>query len=71
MPPMKITRIDVFRVDYELVERVYAWSRGQAVKTMESTVVKVSTDEGIVGWVDGGLPVERAGIAQEIGRAHV
>lgn len=47
---MKITRIEVFQVEYTLVERLYAWSRGQAVQTMQSTVVKVMTDEGLVGW---------------------
>ena len=42
---MKIARIDVFQVDYKLLDRQYAWSRGQAVSSFVSTVVKVSTDE--------------------------
>jgi L-alanine-DL-glutamate epimerase-like enolase superfamily enzyme len=49
---MKIVRIDVFQVDYKLLDRQYAWSRGQAVSFFVSTVVKVSTDEGIAGFAE-------------------
>lgn len=47
---MKIQQIDVFRVDYELIADEYNWSRGQTVTSMNSTVCKVTTDEGLVGW---------------------
>jgi L-alanine-DL-glutamate epimerase-like enolase superfamily enzyme len=49
---MKIVRIDVFQVDYKLLDQQYAWSRGQAVSSFVSTVVKVSTDEGITGFAE-------------------
>lgn len=47
---MKISRIDVFQVEYKLLDQKYAWSRGHAVESFLSTVVKVSTDEGINGF---------------------
>ena len=47
---MKIQQIDVFRVDYELIADEYNWSRGQTVTSMNSTVCKVATDDGLVGW---------------------
>ncbi len=49
---MKIVRIDVFQVDYKLLDRQYAWSRGQAVSSFVSTIVKVSTEEGIAGFAE-------------------
>ena len=47
---MKIVRIDVYRVDYELIRDVYSWSHGQSVSVMNSTIVKLTTDEGLVGY---------------------
>lgn len=47
---MKITRIDAYRVAYTLKDKTYRWSRGLSVRTMDSTVVKVNTDAGLVGW---------------------
>jgi len=47
---MKVTQIDIYQVDYKLLDQKYAWSRGQAVTTLVSTIVKVSTDEGITGF---------------------
>ncbi len=49
---MKIARIDVFQVEYKLLDQKYAWSRGQAVSSFVSTVVKVSTDKGIAGFAE-------------------
>jgi L-alanine-DL-glutamate epimerase-like enolase superfamily enzyme len=49
---MKIVQIDVFQLDYKLLDRQYAWSRGQAVSGFVSTVVKVSTDKGIAGFAE-------------------
>lgn len=47
---MKIVRIDLFQVKYMLLDKKYAWSRGHAVKDFLSSIVKVSTDEGIAGF---------------------
>jgi L-alanine-DL-glutamate epimerase-like enolase superfamily enzyme len=49
---MKINRIDVFQVEYKLLDQKYAWSRGHAVESFLSTVVKVSTDEGLEGFAE-------------------
>lgn len=47
---MKITQIDVFQVNYKLLDEEYSWSRGQSVQTFISNIVKVSTDEGLNGF---------------------
>jgi L-alanine-DL-glutamate epimerase-like enolase superfamily enzyme len=46
---VKITRITVFRIDLPLHEGRYAWSGGKSVDVFDSTVVRIETDEGIVG----------------------
>jgi len=47
---MIINRIDVFQVRYGLVDQKYAWSGGHSVDSFISTIVKISTDEGIAGF---------------------
>jgi L-alanine-DL-glutamate epimerase-like enolase superfamily enzyme len=49
---MKIKQIDVFQVDYKLLDKKYAWSRAQAVTSFVSTIVKISTDEGLNGYAE-------------------
>ncbi len=49
---MKITQIDVHQVSYKLLDPQYAWSRGQAVTSFISTIVKISTDEGLTGYAE-------------------
>ena len=46
---MKITRITAYQVDLPLHEGSYNWSGGKSVTVFDSTVVRVETDEGIVG----------------------
>jgi cis-L-3-hydroxyproline dehydratase len=46
---MKITRILAFRVELPLHEGRYSWSGGKSVDVFDSTVVRVETDEGLVG----------------------
>jgi L-alanine-DL-glutamate epimerase-like enolase superfamily enzyme len=46
---MKITRIAAYRVDLPLHEGSYKWSGGKSVEVFDSTVVRVETDEGVVG----------------------
>lgn len=46
---MKITRIIAYQVDLPLKEVTYRWSGGKSVTVFDSTVVRVETDEGIVG----------------------
>ncbi len=49
---MKITQIDVYQVSYKLLDQKYAWSRGHAVTSFISTIVKISTDEGLSGFAE-------------------
>lgn len=46
---MKISRILAYRVDLPLHETTYKWSGGKSVTVFDSTIVRVETDEGIVG----------------------
>jgi len=49
---MKITQIDVYQVNYKLLDQKYAWSRGHAVTSFISTIIKISTDEGLSGFAE-------------------
>ena len=46
---LKITRIQAFQVDLPLHEGRYKWSDGKFVDVFDSTVVRIETNEGIVG----------------------
>lgn len=46
---MKITRISAYQVDLPLHEGSYRWSGGKSISVFDSTVVRVETDEGVVG----------------------
>src|ERR1700693_4906315 len=48
--PMRINKIEAYRVELPLHEGSYKWSGGNAVSVFDSTVVAVSTDEGITGY---------------------
>jgi len=47
---MTITRIDAFQISYGLRDRMYAWSGGHAVTGFVSTIVRITTDEGLQGY---------------------
>jgi L-alanine-DL-glutamate epimerase-like enolase superfamily enzyme len=47
---VRITRIEVYRVELPLHEGSYKWSGGNAVSVFDSTVVAISTDAGITGY---------------------
>jgi L-alanine-DL-glutamate epimerase-like enolase superfamily enzyme len=47
---MKITQIDLYAVAYGLRDRAYSWSGGHSVSSFLSSIVKISTDEGISGY---------------------
>ncbi|NIO20735.1 MAG: mandelate racemase [Candidatus Aenigmarchaeota archaeon] len=49
---MKIAQIDAYQVHYRLLDHEYAWSRGQAVTSFVSTIVKISADEGLKGFAE-------------------
>ena len=49
---MKIKQIDVFQINYRLLDQRYAWSRGHSVSTFVSTIVKISTDKGLNGFAE-------------------
>jgi L-alanine-DL-glutamate epimerase-like enolase superfamily enzyme len=46
---LRIRSIQVYQVDLPLVEGAYRWSGGKSVEVFDSTVVRVETDEGIIG----------------------
>ena len=46
---MKIRRIAAYQVDLPLHEGSYHWSGGKSVEVFDSTIVRVETDEGLVG----------------------
>jgi L-alanine-DL-glutamate epimerase-like enolase superfamily enzyme len=45
-----ISRVDVFGYVLTYVYGEYVMSRGRAISRLDSTVVRLSTDEGLVGW---------------------
>ena len=47
---MKITRLSAYQVDLPLREGSYNWSGGKSVSVFDSTIVRLETDEGLVGW---------------------
>jgi L-alanine-DL-glutamate epimerase-like enolase superfamily enzyme len=47
---MKITRIAAYQVDLPLDEGSYKWSGGKSVDVFDSTIVRVETDTGLVGY---------------------
>jgi L-alanine-DL-glutamate epimerase-like enolase superfamily enzyme len=47
---MKIQGISVYQVDLPLHEGSYNWSGGKSVEVFDSTIVRVETDEGVVGY---------------------
>ncbi len=46
---MKIRRIAAYRVELPLHEGSYKWSGGKSVAVFDSTLVRVETDDGLVG----------------------
>ena len=47
---MKITSIATFHVNLPLKEGSYNWSGGKSVSVFDSTIVRVETDEGLIGY---------------------
>src|ERR1051325_6804957 len=47
--PMKIRRLQAFRVELPLHEGSYKWSGGKSVTVFDSTIVRVETDAGLAG----------------------
>ena len=47
---MRISRISVYRVELPFADDCYAWAKGATLSTADSTVVRLDTDEGLVGW---------------------
>ncbi len=46
---MKISKISAYQVDLPLHEGSYKWSGGKSVTVFDSTIVRVETDQGVVG----------------------
>ncbi len=47
---MRIERVDVFGYDLTYIHGEYTMSGGRVVGSLPSTVVRVQTESGIVGW---------------------
>src|SRR4051812_37834158 len=47
---MEITRIDVYGFSYSIAGGSFGLSGGRIMRSMDSTIVKLTTDEGLVGW---------------------
>jgi L-alanine-DL-glutamate epimerase-like enolase superfamily enzyme len=47
---MEITGIAVYQVDLPIAEGSYDWSGGNSYEAFDSTVVRLETDAGLVGW---------------------
>lgn len=47
---MRIARIDVFAQRYTIVGGTFSMSGGKSAAQQDSTIVRVQTDEGLVGW---------------------
>ena len=47
---MKIARVDVFGYDLTYVHGRYVMSGGRVIETLPSTVVRVTTDDGVEGF---------------------
>ena len=47
---MKITKISVFQVDLPFDKGVYKLSGGRTWEAMDTTIVRIDTDTGVVGW---------------------
>ena len=46
---MNIVRVKAYQVDLPLHEGSYKWSGGKSVEVFDSTVVRIETDEGVIG----------------------
>lgn len=49
---MKITGLKAWQVDLPLKEGRYNWSNGNFVEVFDSTIVEISTDEGVKGYAE-------------------
>ena len=47
---MKITGITVYQVDLPYVGGSYGWAKHYSVSVADSTVVRLDTDAGVIGW---------------------
>ena len=46
---MKIKRILVYKIDLPLREGGYSFSSGRSIKSYDSTIVRIETDQGLFG----------------------
>src|SRR5258707_13210624 len=70
---MKITRILVYQVDLPLREGSYSWSGSRRIDAYDSTVVRIETDDGLVGYGEAcplgpaHFPAYAAGVPARLG----
>src|SRR4051812_50210833 len=47
---MRVARVDVYAVRYTLAGGAFAMSGGRVATEQDATVVRLETDDGLVGW---------------------
>jgi L-alanine-DL-glutamate epimerase-like enolase superfamily enzyme len=47
---VRIARIDIFQQIYTLADGVFVMSGGKVAREQDSTIVRLETDDGLVGW---------------------
>ncbi len=47
---MKISRVSVYRVELPVTGQGFKFSGGRVVRSTDSTIVRIDTDEGVSGW---------------------
>ena len=47
---MKIARVSVYRVKMPLLGGEYVWAKAKRISEADSTVVRIDTDEDLIGW---------------------
>src|SRR4051812_46553120 len=47
---MKIKRILVYKIDLTLREGGYSYSSGPSIRSYASTIVRIETDQGLIGY---------------------
>jgi L-alanine-DL-glutamate epimerase-like enolase superfamily enzyme len=48
--PIRINKIEAYRIELPLIEGSYKWSGGNSVEVFDSTIVAISTDAGVSGY---------------------
>jgi L-alanine-DL-glutamate epimerase-like enolase superfamily enzyme len=47
---LRITQVSLYRIELPYVGGTYGWAKGLSVSVAESIVIRLDTDEGVIGW---------------------